>query len=82
MWMVWLIGFILFASPAYAECGFDEKYERDYTIFNPLNQYHPDNPLTPINSVDPNNPLESINRYHPVLRADRLRQTAGSMVMD
>ena len=35
MWMVWLIGFILFASPAYAKFGFNEKYERDYTMFNP-----------------------------------------------
>ena len=50
MCMVWLIGFILFASPAYAEFGFNEKYERDYTIFNPLNQCRPGNPLNPINS--------------------------------
>ncbi len=82
MWMVWLIGFILFASPAYAKFGFNKKYERDYTIFNPLNQYRPDNPLNPINSVDPNNPLDPINRYNPVLCTDRPRQTAGSRVMD
>ena len=69
--MVRLIDFIPFASPSYTEFGFDEKYERDYTIVNPLNQYRPDNPLNPINSVDPSNPLDQINRYNPVPRADR-----------
>ncbi len=39
MWMVWLLGFFLLAAPAFAEPGFDEKYERDYNIFNPINQY-------------------------------------------
>jgi len=82
MWMAWLIGFILFASPACAEFGFDEKYERNYNIFNPLNQYRPDNLLNPTNSVDPHNPLDPINRYNPVLRADRPKQTAGSRVMN
>jgi hypothetical protein len=76
MWMVWLIGFILFASPAYAESGFSETYERDDNIFNPLNQYrpdNPDNPLNPINSVDPNNPRDPINRYNPDTRFKPLR---------
>jgi len=82
MWTVWLIGFILFASPAYAEFGFDEKYERDYNIFDPLTQYRPDNPLNPINSVDPSNPLDPLNRYNPALRMDRPKQTAESKVMD
>ena len=80
--MVWLIGVILVASPAYAGFCFDEKYERGYTIFNPLNQYRPDNPLNPINSVDPNNSLDPINRLHPALRADRPTHTAGWRVMD
>ena len=31
-------------TPASAEQGFDLKYERDYNIFNPINQYRPDNP--------------------------------------
>ncbi len=56
MWMVWLLGLFLLTSPAFADPGFDEKYERDYNIFNPINQYRPDNPLNPINSVDPDNP--------------------------
>ena len=33
-----------------AEPGFDEKYERDFNIFNPINQYQPTNPLNPINA--------------------------------
>jgi hypothetical protein len=36
MWVVWLLGFLLFTAPASAEPGFSEKYERDYNIFNPI----------------------------------------------
>jgi len=45
MWL--LILFLLGVAPAGAESGFDEKYERDYNIFNPANRYAPDNPLNP-----------------------------------
>ncbi len=38
---------LLFATPAFADPGFDEKYERDYNIFNPASKYAPDNPLNP-----------------------------------
>ena len=27
------------AATAWAEPGFDEKYQRDFNIFNPINQY-------------------------------------------
>ncbi len=53
--VLWFLGLFLLASPALAEPGFSEKYERNYNIFNPINQYQPDNPLNPINAVDPNN---------------------------
>ncbi len=46
MWMVWLLGLFLLTSPAFADPGFDEKYERDYNIFNPINQYPPNHPGT------------------------------------
>jgi len=36
-------------TPAFAEPGFDEKYERDYNSFNPINQDQPVNPLNPMN---------------------------------
>jgi hypothetical protein len=45
--------------------GFSDKYERDYNIFNPINQYRIDNPLNPINEVNPNNPRNPINRSNP-----------------
>ena len=45
--------------------GFDEKYQRNYNIFNPINQYRPDNPLNPINSFDPNNPFNPLNEFDP-----------------
>jgi hypothetical protein len=48
-----------------AQMGFDEKYERDYNIFNPINQYRPDNPLNPINSTNPTNPFNLINGVDP-----------------
>ena len=53
------------APSARMEMGFDDKYQRDYNIFNPINRYRPDNPLNPINSVDPNNPFNPINRVDP-----------------
>jgi hypothetical protein len=62
MWMLWLFGLFLFTAPVFADPGFDEKYERDYNIFNPINQYRPDNPLNPINSVDPRNPFNPITQ--------------------
>ena len=40
-----------------ADQGFDEKYQRDFNIFNPINQYQPDQPLNPINAYDPANPF-------------------------
>ena len=41
--------FMLLASTstAWAEPGFDEKYQRDFNIFNPINQYQQANPLNP-----------------------------------
>ena len=59
MWMVWLLGLFLFASPAYALFGFDEKYERDYNIFNPLN---------PINKTNPSTPFKPLNRPYGAAR--------------
>lgn len=68
---------LMMASAAWAEQGFDPKYERDYNIFNPTNQYRPDNPLNPtqkfapdnpfnpINKFDPNNPVNPLNQYNP-----------------
>ncbi len=53
MWMIWFLGLFLYASPAWTDPGFHEKYERDYNIFNPINQLRPDNPLNPISSIDP-----------------------------
>ena len=77
MWMVWFLGLFLASTPASAEPGFDDKNEYEYNIFNPINQYRPDNPLNPIhsvdpksqfnpiNSVDPGNPANPINRINP-----------------
>ena len=53
------------AATAWAEPGFDEKYQRDFNIFNPINQYQPANPLNPINAYDPANPFNPINQYDP-----------------
>ncbi|MCW5799409.1 MAG: hypothetical protein KIT40_12965 [Nitrospira sp.] len=48
-----------------AEQGFDNKYQRDFNIFNPINQYQPTNPLNPINAYDPGNPFNPINQFNP-----------------
>jgi hypothetical protein len=57
-----------------AEPGFDEKYERDFNIFNPINQYQPTNPLNPINAYDPANPFNPINRFDPDNPANSINQ--------
>ena len=61
MLITWFVGLILLAVPAAAEFGFDEKYERDYNIFAPINQYRPDNPLNPINRYNPETPFEPLH---------------------
>ncbi|HET9961108.1 MAG TPA: hypothetical protein VFQ34_02115 [Nitrospiraceae bacterium] len=53
------------AAAGWAEMGFDEKYERDYNIFNPINQYRPDNPLNPAQAYSPDNPFNPVNKYDP-----------------
>jgi hypothetical protein len=55
----------LSATTSDAEMGFDEKYERDYNIFNPVNKYQTDNPLNPVNKYDPDNAFNPVNQYHP-----------------
>jgi len=66
-----LIGaFLLVAmtGTARAEPGFDEKYQRDFNIFNPINQYQPGNPLNPINAYDPANPFNPSTGSIPATR--------------
>lgn len=41
MWIVWLFSYLLLVGPAFAQSGFDEKYERDHNLFNPINQFDP-----------------------------------------
>ena len=64
MWVVvlLLLPLLLSVTPALAEPGFSEKYERDYNIFNPLNQYRADNPLNPINEYHPATPFAPLNQ--------------------
>lgn len=35
------------ASTTWAKSGLDEKYQRDFNILNPINQYQQANPLNP-----------------------------------
>jgi hypothetical protein len=70
-----LVFLLLSATVGWADMGFDDKYERDYNIFNPINQYRPgnplnpayspDNPFNPVNRYDPGNPANPINQYNP-----------------
>jgi hypothetical protein len=59
--MTLLIG----TTTAYADMGFDPRYEREYNIFNPVNKYQPDNPLNPVNTYDPDNAFNPVNQYDP-----------------
>jgi len=60
-----LVIVIFWSVPVSAEPGFDEKYQRDYNIFNPINEVDPKNPFNPINRYDPGNPVNPINEYRP-----------------
>jgi hypothetical protein len=80
MWLL-VVGVVLLTqSWCFAQEGFDLKYERDYNIFNPINQYRPDNPLNPINSVDPKNPFNLINQFDPGNPA-KSRKGVGSLFL-
>jgi hypothetical protein len=52
-----LLPLLFSATPAFAEQGFDPKFERDYNIFNPANQYAPANPLNPAETYASDNPF-------------------------
>jgi hypothetical protein len=56
---------VVMSGTCRAESGFDEKYQRDFNIFNPINQYQPGNPLNPISAYDPTNPFNPLNRFDP-----------------
>jgi hypothetical protein len=56
---------------ASAEMGFDEKYERDYNIFNPANLYALDNPFNPAQTFAPDNPFNPANRLIPIIPSIR-----------
>lgn len=58
-----LLLIVLCAAPASAGPGFSEKYERDYNIFTPTNQFRFDNPLSPAQAYSPNNPFSPMNRF-------------------
>ena len=77
MWVVFLLLLPLFLSvtPAFAEPGFSEKYERDYNIFNPASRYAPDNPLNPSQTYATDNPLNPANRYNPNTPFEPLNRT-------
>ena len=68
---VWLPAVLLLIpasiSITWAEPGFDEKYQRDFNIFNPINQFNPNNPFNPINRYRPENPLNPITEFNPTV---------------
>lgn len=65
---------LTWATTSHADLGFDERYERDYNIFTPVNKYAPDNPLNPVNKYDPNSPFNPINQYDPGNPANPINQ--------
>ena len=89
MWVVslLLLPLLFSVTPAFAEPGFSEKYERDYNIFNPASRYASDNPLNPAqtyatdnplnpsNRFDPGNPVNPANRYNPNTPFEPLNRT-------
>jgi len=64
----------MWVTTSHAEIGFDQRYERDYNIFNPAAQYQPDNPLNPANRYDPDSAFNPVNRYDPGNPANPINQ--------
>ena len=64
----------MWVTTSHAEMGFDQRYERDYNIFNPVTQYQPDNPRNPANAYDPNSAFNPVNRYDPGNPANLINQ--------
>ena len=60
-------GLLILASVAtgWAEQSFDEKYERDYNLFNSITRDQPVNPLNPTNAYSLDNPFNPVNQYDP-----------------
>ena len=50
---------LLNATGSWADMGFDDRYERDYNIFNPITRYQPDNPLESRQCLQPGQSLQS-----------------------
>ena len=63
--IVGLFLLLVISGAGWAEPGFDEKYQRDFNIFNPINASDPANPFNPINRFDPGNPANPINQFNP-----------------
>ena len=74
MWLLVLVVVLLTHALSFAEQGFDPKYERNYNIFTPTNQFRPDNPLNPVQPYAPNNPFNPINRFDPGNPANPINQ--------
>jgi hypothetical protein len=64
----------MWVTTSHAEMGFDQRYERDYNIFNPVTQYQADNPLHPANAYDPDSAFNPVNRYDPGNPANPINQ--------
>jgi hypothetical protein len=61
-------------ATGWAEMGFDDKYERNYNIFNSANQYRLDNPLNPAQTDSPHNPFNPVSRHDPNNPANPINQ--------
>jgi hypothetical protein len=71
---VFLIMVLAWTTRGWADMGFDDRYERDYNIFNPITRYQPDNSLNPTNAYSSDNPFNPINRYDPNNPANPINQ--------
>lgn len=56
---------LVFITPAFAEPGFSEKYERGYNIFNQANRYDLGNPVNPANRFSLYHPFNPANQFYP-----------------
>ena len=60
---------LLASSPVLGDPGFNERYESDFNIFNPANQFHPENSLNPANQFHPDSPLIPLTNLIRAIRS-------------
>ncbi|BCA56509.1 hypothetical protein W02_36490 [Nitrospira sp. KM1] len=73
VWYGVLLGQLFASVPALAQVNFEEKFRRDYNVFQDTKQYRPAMPPNPLDALDaknPNNIVSPLDSIAPSNAAD------------